>query len=70
MISRVHIFYITQQIVVRSDDDSIVDMDSLNGKKCANTMTTAYLDLLRDAGAEIVRSIPQEAVSMINFRKS
>lgn len=60
-------FYITQQIVVRSDDDSIVDMDSLNGKKCANTMTTAYLDLLEDAGAEIVPiNTTEEAVSMIN----
>lgn len=64
-------FYITQQIVVRSDDDSIVDMDSLNGKKCANTMTTAYLDLLEDAGAEIVPiNTTEEAVSMINSRKS
>lgn len=60
-------FYITQQIVVRSDDDSIVDMDSLNGKKCTNTMTTAYLDLLEDAGAEIVPiNTTEEAVSMIN----
>ena len=60
-------FYITQQIVVRSDDDSIVDMDSLNGKKCANTKTTAYLDLLEDAGAEIVPiNTTEEAVSMIN----
>ena len=60
-------FYITQQIVVRSDDDSIVDMDSLNSKKCANTMTTAYLDLLEDAGAEIVPiNTTEEAVSMIN----
>ena len=60
-------FYITQQIVVRSDDDSIVDMDSLNGQKCANTMTTAYLDLLEDAGAEIVPiNTTEEAVSMIN----
>ena len=60
-------FYITQQIIVRSDDDSIVDMDSLNGKKCANNMTTAYLDLLEDAGAEIVPiNTTEEAVSMIN----
>lgn len=60
-------FYITQQIVVRSDDDSIVDMDSLNGKKCANNMTTAYLDLLENAGAEIVPiNTTEEAVSMIN----
>ena len=60
-------FYITQQIVVRSDDDSIVDMDSLNVKKCANTMTIAYLDLLEDAGAEIVPiNTTEEAVSMIN----
>ena len=42
-------------------------MDSLNGKKCANTMTTAYLDLLEDAGAEIVPiNTTEEAVSMIN----
>ena len=60
-------FYITQQIVVRSDDDSITDMDSLNGKKCANTLTTAYLDLLEGAGAEIVPiNTTEEAVSLIN----
>ena len=37
-------FYITQQIVVAKDNDDIVDMASLDGKKVANTATTAYLD--------------------------
>ena len=37
-------FYITQQIVVAKDNDDIVDMASLDGKKIANTATTAYLD--------------------------
>lgn len=64
-------FYITQQIVVRSDDDSITDMDSLSGKKCANTLTTAYLDLLEGAGAEIVPiNTTEEAVSLINSQRA
>lgn len=33
-------FYITQQIVVAKDNDDIVDMASLNGKKVANTATS------------------------------
>ena len=48
-------FYITQQIVVAKDNDDIVDMASLDGKKIANTATTAYLDILEDAGASLVQ---------------
>ena len=60
-------FYITQQIVVSKDNDDIVDMDSLNGKKMANTATTAYLDLLEDAGASLVQiNTADEAVSLIS----
>ena len=60
-------FYITQQIVVSKDNDDIVDMDSLNGKKMANTVTTAYLDLLEDAGASLVQiNTADEAVSLIS----
>ena len=59
-------FYITQQIVVAKDNDDIVDMASLNGKKVANTATTAYLDILEDAGASLVQiSTADEAVSLI-----
>lgn len=60
-------FYITQQIVVSKDNDDIVDMDSLNGKKMANTATTAYLDILEDAGASLVQiNTADEAVSLIS----
>ena len=60
-------FYITQQIVVSKDNDDIVDMDSLNGKKMANTATTAYLDLLEDAGASLVQiNTADEAVALIS----
>lgn len=60
-------FYITQQIVVAKDNDDIVDMDSLNGKKMANTATTAYLDLLEDAGVSLVQiNTADEAVSLIS----
>ena len=60
-------FYITQQIVVSKDNDDIVDMDSLNGKKMANTATTAYLDILEDAGASLVRiNTADEAVALIS----
>ncbi len=59
-------FYITQQIVVAKDNDDIVDMASLDGKKVANTATTAYLDILEDAGASLVQiSTADEAVSLI-----
>ena len=59
-------FYITQQIVVAADDDSITDMDSLKGKKVANTVTTAYMDILEEAGAELVPiSTAEEAASLI-----
>ena len=59
-------FYITQQIVVAKDNDDIVDMASLDGKKVANTATTAYLDILEDAGASLVQiSTAEEAVSLI-----
>ncbi len=59
-------FYITQQIVVAADDDSITDMDSLRGKKVANTVTTAYQDILEEAGAELVPiSTAEEAASLI-----
>lgn len=59
-------FYITQQIVVAADDDSITDMDSLRGKKVANTVTTAYQDILENAGAELVPiSTAEEAASLI-----
>lgn len=59
-------FYITQQIVVATDDDSITDMDSLKGKKVANTVTTAYMDILEEAGAELVPiSTAEEAASLI-----
>lgn len=59
-------FYITQQIVVAADDDSITDMDSLKGKKVANTVTTAYIDILEEAGAELVPiSTAEEAASLI-----
>ena len=59
-------FYITQQIVVAVDDDSITDMDSLKGKKVANTVTTAYMDILEEAGAELVPiSTAEEAASLI-----
>ena len=60
-------FYITQQIVVSKDNDDIVDMDSLNGKKMANTATTAYLDILEDAGASLVQiNTADEAVALIS----
>ena len=60
-------FYITQQIVVAKDNDDIVDMASLDGKKMANTATTAYLDLLEDAGVSLVQiSTADEAVSLIS----
>lgn len=60
-------FYITQQIVVAKDNDDIVDMESLDGKKMANTATTAYLDLLEDAGVSLVQiSTADEAVSLIS----
>ena len=60
-------FYITQQIVVAKDNDDIVDMDSLKGKKMANTATTAYLDLLEDAGASLVQiNTADEAASLIS----
>ena len=60
-------FYITQQIVVAKDNDDIVDMDSLKGKKMANTATTAYLDLLEGAGASLVQiNTSDEAVSLIS----
>ena len=59
-------FYITQQIVVAADDDSITNMDSLKGKKVANTVTTAYMDILEEAGAELVPiSTAEEAASLI-----
>lgn len=59
-------FYITQQIVVAADDDSITDMGSLKGKKVANTVTTAYMDILEEAGAELVPiSTAEEAASLI-----
>lgn len=59
-------FYITQQIIVSKDNEDIVDMDSLDGKKVANTATTAYLDILEDAGASLVQiSTAEEAVSLI-----
>ena len=59
-------FYITQQIVVAKDNEDIVDMASLDGKKVANTATTAYLDILEDAGASLVQiSTAEEAVSLI-----
>ena len=59
-------FYITQQIVVAKDNDDIVDMDSLKGKKMANTATTAYLGILEDAGASLVQiNTADEAVSLI-----
>ncbi len=59
-------FYITQQIVVAADDDSITDMDSLKGKKVANTVTTAYMDILEEAGAELVPiRTAEEAASLI-----
>ena len=60
-------FYITQQIVVAKDNDDIVDMASLDGKKMANTATTASLDLLEDAGVSLVQiSTADEAVSLIS----
>lgn len=60
-------FYITQQIVVAKDNNDIVDMASLDGKKMANTATTAYLDLLEDAGVSLVQiSTADEAVSLIS----
>ena len=60
-------FYITQQIVVAKDNEDIVDMASLDGKKVANTATTAYLDILEDAGASLVQlSTAEEAVSLID----
>ena len=41
-------------------------MASLDGKKVANTATTAYLDILEDAGASLVQiSTADEAVSLI-----
>lgn len=59
-------FYITQQIVVAKDNEDIVDMDSLEGKKMANTATTAYLGILEDAGASLVQiNTADEAVSLI-----
>ena len=59
-------FYITQQIVVAKDNDDIVDMNSLKGKKMANTATTAYLSILEDAGASLVQiNTADEAVSLI-----
>ena len=58
-------FYITQQIVVAKDNDDIVDMASLNGKKVAHTATpfnsvvfNEYLQQHPDANLKVAFVIP------------
>ncbi|MGN6551681.1 MAG: amino acid ABC transporter substrate-binding protein [Pararhizobium sp.] len=41
-------------LIVRSDDDSIKGFDDLKGKKSAQTLTSNYGQMAKDAGAELV----------------
>ena len=58
--------YIPQQVVVKSDNDSIKSLDDLKGKKVATNVTNAYAKELESYGATIIGiQTSEEAANLV-----